>query len=412
MTKNVGSIRVNNSQLNNSDNRRLIEDSFVYYVLISLFCVNFLGRGSFFCLVFGLFAVVKAKKFKLDVCSLFCFILSFASCIASLLYNDIIEAIKCFNFFIMYIVGVNGYYNAVNKKKYLTRVLFSIFAGYALYIVLTYFANLNMVPEYDGQRVLNNFWNGERIAVTLVGLISSVVIGYSGYILLCKKKYFLKIIVFVSLVLVVLINSKTATRTPILLIPIIVGLMFIIYLFSQNSRKALKYIIIAMIVILLAIIAISNNFLGIKAYIETTPIFKRFLNEGGKTSRVQIFQIHLVYFFDYMWGGGNIQKTTGSMAHNFLQQGHDLYGIFATISLVLITVCVLKNIYKLLIKRKKTEIDCLFISMYLAMLIQSFLEPIFTGYPCFYFSFLLIHGVATGYVNNGCRCVECEYEYC
>lgn len=412
MTDCVESITVNNIRLNNSIKRRSIEGSFVYYVLISLFCVNFLGRGSIFCLVFGLFAVVKTKKIKLDICSLFCFILFFASCIASILYSDIIEAIKCLNFFLMYIVGVSGYYNAVNKKKYITKVLFSIFAGYALYIVLTYLANLNTVPEYVGQRVINNFWTGERISVTLVGLISSVVIGYSGYVLLCKKKYCLKIIAIVSLILVILINSKTATRTPILLIPIIVGVMFVLFLFSQNFCKALKYITIAMIGILIVIIMLSSDFLGVKSYIESTPIFTRFQKEWDKTSRVQIFQIHLSYFFDYMLGGGNIQDLTGKMAHNFLQQGHDLYGIFATISLVLITICALRNMCKLLTKRKKTEIDYLFISMYLAMFIQSLLEPIFSGYPCFYFSFLLLHGVAMGYVNNGYRCDEGRYECC
>lgn len=403
MTDCVESIRVNNSRLSNSIKRRSIEDSFVYYVLISLFCINFLGRGSVFCLVFGLFAVVKTKNFKLDICSLFCFIMFLVSCIASIFYSDIIEAIKCLNFFLMYIVGVSGYCNAVNKKKYITMVLFSIFAGYALYIVLTFFANLNTVPEYDGQRVIKNFWTGERISVTLVGLISSVVIGYSGYVLLCKKKYLLKAVAIVSLILVVLINSKTATRTPILLILIVIGGMFLIYLFNQNTYKALKILFFILIIAILAIFLISIDFLGVRRYIESTPVFNRFQNEGVKTSRAQIFQMHLSYFFDYMWGGGNIQEATGEMAHNFLQQGHDLYGIFATVSLVLITICVLRNICKLLIKRKKNEIDYLFISMYFAMLIQSLLEPIFSGYPCFYFSFLLIHGVATGYVNNGYR---------
>lgn len=403
MTEGAWSLRVNNNRLNNSVKRRSIENSFVYYILISLFCVNFLGRGSIVCFIFGLFAVVKTKNFKLDICSLFCFVLAFASCIASMIYSDIIEAIKCWNFFLMYIVGANGYYNAVNKRKYLTEVLFSIFVGYALYIVLTYFANLNAVPEYDGQRVIINFWTKERISVTLVGLMSSVVIGYSGYILFCKKKYFLKAVAVVLLILVVLINSKTATRTPILLLPIVICGIFLIYLFNQNAHKALKILFVILIIVIFAIILINIDFLGIRTYIESTPIFKRFQKEGDKTSRVQIFQIHLSYFFDYMWGGGNIQDLTGMMAHNFLQQGHDLYGIFATTSLVFITICVLRNICKLLIKRKKTEIDYLLISMYLAMFIQSLLEPIFTGYPCFYFSFLLVHGVATGYANNGFR---------
>lgn len=402
MTDSVNYMQTKTKKLDiNKVKTKSIEDSIVFYVLISLFCVNFLGRGSIVCLLFGIFAILKINGFRLDVGTVLCLVLSISSMIASMIYKDLFEAIKCLNFFLMYVVGYNGFYRSIDKKKFITRTVFAIFLGFAAYILLTYLSNLKTVPEYEGQRLIINFWTNERIAVTLVGLISSVVIGYSGYILLCKKRYIAKVFVLLALAIVVLLNAKTATRTPILLIPIVLGLMFIVYLFNQNAIKALKITVVLVICLLVVLVLIDNNIFGIKTYIESTPIFNRFQTEGNKTSRVHIFQENLSYFWDYMWGGGNIEKEVGKAAHNFLQQGHDLYGIFATIPLILITICVLKSIFKLLVKRKKCEMDYLFLSMYISMLIQACLEPIFTGYPCFFFSFLLIHGMATGYIKKG-----------
>lgn len=49
------------------------------------------------------------------------------------------------------------------------------------------------------------------------------------------------------------------------------------------------------------------------------------------------------------------------------------------------------------IARKTAQIK---FPMYLTMLIQACLEPVFTGYPCFMFSFLLIHGMANAYLKT------------
>lgn len=379
---------------------KYIENSLAYFLLISLFCVNFLGRGSIFCLLFGLFAIFKIRNFKLDICTSFCFLLSFSSIIASVIYTDLLEATKCINFLLMYLIGLNGYFKAHHKEIYVKRLVFAIFLGYAIYIFLTFLINRNIQPEYEGQRIIVNFWTKGKIAVTLIGLISSVIIGYAAYVFLCRKKLLLKILVLFSLVLVVLINSKTATRTPILLMLIIAVIMGSVYIFNQKGMQSLKIIVISLLLLTLAGFLISADFMGLRTAIESTPIFRRFQKEGNDTGRTEIFKLHASYFFEYMWGGEYIQAITGQMAHNYLQQGHDLYGFFATIALVCITICVFRNIVKLLKRRNKKEADYLFLSMYTAMLIQMCLEPVFTGYPCYFFSFLLIHGTATGYLYS------------
>ena len=400
MVKNLELKKTNLELKKDLSRAKYVENSLVYFLLISLCCVNFLGRGSIFCLIFGLYAIFKIRNFKLDTCTAFCFLLSFSAIIASIIYTDLVEAIKCMNFLLMYLIGLNGYFKAYHKEMYIKRLVFAIFLGYAIYIFLTFLINRNIQSEYEGQRIIVNFWTREKIAVTLIGLTSSVIIGYAAYVFLCRKKLLLKIFVSFFLALVILINSKTATRTPILLMFIIVVIMGSVYIFNQKGMQSLKIIAISLLLLTLAGFLISADFMGLRTAIESTPIFRRFQKEGNDTGRTEIFKLHASYFFEYMWGGGHIETITGRMAHNYLQQGHDLYGFFATITLVCITICAFRNIVKLLKKRNKKEVDYLFLSMYIAMLIQMCLEPVFTGYPCYFFSFLLIHGTATGYLYS------------
>lgn len=401
--------KTNIVQSKNIDNRqgfaamrrsKYIENSIIYFILISLFCVNFLGRGSIFCLLFSIYAVIKIKFFIFDLNCLVVLLLSLSVTITSLIYGDIFEAAKGINFFLMYLIGFNGFQRAQNKDKYIQKTALFVFWGFFIYIILTYYININITLEYEGQRRLINFWTGEEIAVTLVGLVSSVVIGYSVFILFCIEKFYMKLIAILALFLVVVINAKTATRTPFFLLGLVFVFMFLVNLKSQKQNKKIKILFFTWLLICVLFCLIANNIGGVKTYIDKTPIMQRFLREGDKTSRTTIFKNFLDYTFVYPWGGGKIQEVVGIMAHNYLQQGHDLYGIFATIALIGITISVFKNFFRLIKKRNKKNNDYMLLAMYFSMFIQMCLEPIFKGYPCFFFSFLLIHGATTGYVNN------------
>lgn len=380
--------------------KRAFEDSWIYFILISLFGANFLGRGSIFCLVFGIFALLKfPRRIVIDGSAIWTLILALSAFFVSLVYYNLTEAIKSINFFLMYLVGLNGFYQSKDRLKYVKRVIFAIFLGYTLLVVLTYFGNAGTI-HITGQRILKNFWTGENIAVTLLGLVSSVVIGYFFYAMWCQKRKSIKVIAGVAIIVSFLLNAQTATRTPFVLFAIVMVLMWSIYLINQKGWRAVKMIMVVSSAIIVCFVLLAVDAWGMATYIESTAIFERFMKEGTETGRWHISSVYLNHMLDYMWGGSYIYKQTGYFAHNFLQQGHDLYGICATVALIFLELAFIKNIIVLFLLKRKNEIDYLLMSMYFAMTIQTLLEPIFTGYPCFFFSLLLIHGITNGYLRK------------
>lgn len=381
--------------------RRGFENSRIYYWLVALFCMNFLGRGSIVCTMFAVYAVLRMpRKIILDfsaVCALF---LSVAAFLASMVHYGIVESIKALNFFLMYLIGLNGYYASKDRAAFLEKTIFSIFSGYAIFVMLTWIGNLNGVRMSKNQLVINNIWTGERMATTLAGLLSAVVIGYFFYAMVCQPSKRKKLYALAALGATIALNMETATRTPLVLLAINLIVMTAIYLASQKGRKAVwAFLAIIAGTIVLAIAALRNAF-GIWTRIITSPIFTRFAEEGLNSGRVNIMAEHFRLMLDYPWGGEKIKNAVGAHAHNFLQQGYDYYGVFAAIPLLILGVTLFYNMITLIKLKKKNRFDYLLISMYLSMLIQACLEPVFTGYPCFMFSLLLIHGMTNGYLKT------------
>lgn len=340
------------------------------------------------------------EKCVIDKDAIWALILSLSSFIASVCYYGVSEAIKCLLFFPMYLVGLNHYYSSKSREAFLEKTLFSMFLGYALLVALTCFSNLSGARGSGNQWIIHNFWTGEKIATTLVGLLSSVVIGYSFYALVCQKRKTQKIIVALALITTMHLNIQTATRTPVVLFIMMAVLMTGIYLMNQAGEKAILSYLFVLCAAAACVIAVWFDAYGIRSYMESSPVFIRFLKQGLETSRISIAKEHCYHMWDGILGGNRIQYIVGKTAHNFIQQGYDLYGIFAGISLVALEISFIKNIVKLLLIKKKQGLDHLLISMYFSMIIQAHLEPIFTGYPCFFFSILLMHGMSNGYLRT------------
>lgn len=372
----------------------------IFYSLIVLFCMNFFENGSLLCLIFCIYSLLRINiKINIDFHCILSFLLTIVAFIASFIYFDYNIAIKSLNFFLIYIVGYNYYYLVDNKVKFIKNIIFSIFLGYSILTLLTFIYNYN-TKVIDGQRTILNIWTGEYISVTLIGLLSSVVIGYSFYCFFIQKKIYLKCLAFIFLTITILINMKTATRTPILLLAITYIVLTLIYIFSTNPKKSIKFVAFIIFLFVIFFIFYHQDYFDIKTNILNSPLFKRVKSEKFTTGRIEIFYMHLLSMNVSYFGGGKISNYTGHLAHNFLQEGYDLYGIFGLLILMLIFFSFIRVFCELLLKSNKNAIDYLLISMYISMIIQSFLEPIFSGYPCYFFCLLLIHSIATAYVCN------------
>lgn len=385
---------------------------FLFYVMISFFCMNFMGRGSIVCFIFSTIAIGIMSiclQLRIDKNAILIFMFSFLSFFSSLIYFGATEAIKCWNYVLMYAIGINGYRIVSDNKAFIKKSIFAVFAGYAVYIILTFYANINL-PYVEGQRLIIDFWRHEYIAVTMIGLLSTVVVGYFFYALIACQRLLIKFIALVSVVIALAINIRTATRTPVVLFGIMTVLMFCIWVLEQRGIKALKTISVSMLFIIIFGCIYAFDVLHIRSNLESTPLFMRFSSVGTSTSRIKIMKLYFQYAFDFPWGGGHIEDIVGHPAHNYIQQCYDLYGILATIPLLFISFGFIGNLAKFIGAHGKNDIDYLFISMYISMLLQALMEPVYTGYPCYMFSLFLIHGIASSYLRA--KIMRCDYESC
>lgn len=375
----------------------------LFYMMISLFCMNLFSRGSVVCFIFAVLSVgamaLQYRKLRIDGTTLLVLLFSIVSFLVAGIYFDFVEAIKCLNYVLLYIIGLNGYKISNDKEAFVKRSVFAIFAGFAIYVLLTFYTNLNK-PQIEGQRLIVDFWKQDYVSVTMVGLLSSVVIGYFFYTLMLRRHVLLKLVALFTVVIALTVNVQTATRTPLILFAIMAVLMVCIYLFDQRGEKAFKVLVAIVFLVCVLVCVYTFDIFNVRSYLESTPLFARFLREGASTGRTEIMKLYFSKALDFPWGGGHIEETTGYTAHNYIQQCYDLYGVFATIPLLFITVGFFKNTVALIGTHSKSDIDYLFISMYITMLIQALMEPVYTGYPCFMFSVFLIHGIASAYLRD------------
>ncbi|MBR2443939.1 MAG: hypothetical protein IKB27_00890 [Clostridia bacterium] len=388
--------------------RGKIENSILLYALIALSCMNFLGRGSIVflvCALIGFFMI--NSSLRVDRSFAVIAITSLAMMVTALMHYGINEAIKVLNFMLLYLLFYNGFACATNKIKFIKRTIFSIFAGFAFFIVYTYVYNLN-IDTPDWQRIIYSPWTGEEAAVTLVGLLSAVVIGYSFYAVFCQRKIWLKLLAIASLIIMFLVNIDTATRTPIILSIILFVVMYSINLISLKGHASIKSVVALMLLVCAIFVIYFTDAFGIRTMLLESPLFERFEEEGTETSRWEINKEHAEHMFEHLWGGGGVSEQTDTTPHNYIQEGHDRYGIIAFFGLILMTYYFIKNIVSLIKIKDKKPIDILFISMYLSMLIQMLLEPVFSGYPIIIMALIVIHALASGYLKNRQEALESE----
>ena len=210
-----------------------IENNRIFYMLIVLACMNFYEEGALITLILGLYFLWECN-FRFETDSSFVSMLVVAGCIifTSVIYNrTFVECLKAFNFILLYIVGRRGYTLAEDKEAFIKRTMFAVFLGFFIQLLLHY--SYNFGKTYERARTMYSIWTQQAIAVTLIGLLSAAIIGYSFYgIFLCKKKI-VNALSIGAIVLSVVVNLASATRTPIYLM--FVSFIFIVIIYFSDS---------------------------------------------------------------------------------------------------------------------------------------------------------------------------------
>ena len=372
-----------------------LEHSFVLYILLFLACLNFMGRGPVIFLIFSVWGIIKARKGNIKwTVSTFCYLLmTITALITSLIFFDDKETVKSLVYFLAFAVGYKGYCASVNKNLFIRRVIFAVFAGFLGNLIITYYLNFIVLGHVAGRRELYSFWTNDLMSVTLAGLMSSVPIAYSFYCFFCNQKLIYKVLGLVSIAVIAVVNMGTATRTPFVLI----GLVYVIMLYELFRSGTVKH---KTRLILILSVCFFILFYKVFPIIADSAIAERFDDEGVNTSRVDITFKYMSEMFDFPFGGSEIAKHTHLLAHNFVLESYDMYGIFFFVPMIILLVLIVYRILLIHNIKYKSDVAFLLLAMYVSVFVQIMLEPVIGGYPQLVWVLFLIDGVTIPYLKD------------
>lgn len=376
------------------------ENSYLYRLLLILACLNLMGHGAVLMLGLGLLCLLRYPRLRLSVQTSAIFVLIAAIWVSALVYGrGVTEMIKAANYFLLYAVGYSGYREADDKKKFLTHSFFCIFLGFFLQLSLQYIYNL-IVPPSPYRRIMYSIWTGGETAVTLIGLLCAPLIGYAFYAVVVCKRLWIKVLGVAGLLLSVIVNVKSGTRSPFFLMIGAFAACTLVYLLRQPRKSRLIFLLAVGGAAILAVGAFALDLFGLRTRVMASELVRRFVEEGLQTRRWEILRQFLENMPDYLWGGGQIKAIVGIEAHNYLQQAYDLYGLIAFLALTVITLHFGKNLLLLLIRKQDLATTMLLVGMYVSLFIQCCLEPVITGYPICLWLLLMTDGVATAVLEQ------------
>ena len=372
-----------------------LENSIVFYFLLFLACLNFNGRGPVIFLFFCIWGCLKTYKSKIlwNVSSICYLGMALFASIASILFFEEKEILKSLVYFLAFYIGYKGYMVSGEKQIFVRRLFFSAFVGYFVNLAITYYINFIVIGHIAGKRELYSFWTNDLISVTLAGLMSSVPIAYSFYCFFCRYNIAYKILGIVCVVLVAVVNMGTATRTPFILMGIVYCLLMFELLVSKSEQKKGRIIFLILSLVFIVFYKVLPN-------MENSALVERFSDEGMNTSRIDITITYINNMLDCPFGGSEIYAKTKLLAHNFIFEAYDMYGIIFFFFMVILLTQMIRRVWSLHKLPYKNDVTYLLLSIYIAVGIQVMLEPVIGGYPQLVWTLFLVDGVTIPYLRD------------
>jgi len=372
------------------------------FIFLFLAAMNFFAK--FFYFIFAAFAVIilLEKKIKVDFSVLPYVLLGLLMGI----YNadeGFLSILRCLAYALSFIIGSNLVLNlssdCIDRKQLLEKLQKT---GYALLAAICWgsFVHfmLNFVVNQDFilGRNTNDIWTGERLSATIQAAIACLMSGFAVSMVIAPMKKFSRFIGIIAIIGIMAYNLMLAGRTLLFMVLLIFMIGFVFFLINMKSRsKKVKTLIIIVAILLLLILLFAFNIGGVQEYFFESNLFLRFdgvsdsLIGGERFQRKYLF---LQNVFKYPFGGLHMREQFG-FAHDLLFDGYDEYGFVALLFLLIILVSGIKNLIRLC-KNKDFDIGYKlgFLCVYISILLEFCVEPIFEGVPWLFVCYCLLNG--------------------
>lgn len=248
-----------------------------------------------------------------------------------------------------------------------------------------------------GSEERNNIdvWTNEIMSATGQGALAILGIGVFVALIFSNYKKIVKILAVIGLTLILLYNLVLAGRTILI---ITIGLLLIgcaYKLRHSNSEKKTKILFAVIALVLLAIIAYSNNWFGLRDIITDSNLFKRFEEENIKEDqRGSLKMQYLKNLFLFPWGGGRLNDFVGGYAHDLFLDAYSDAGIITVVFLLAFVIASIAQTVKFVLKTTASyNIKLMVICVNIAALACFLVEPIMQGMAWMFSSYCFIQGV-------------------
>ena len=367
-------------------------------ILISMSSLKLFGNYQevlvilFFILFFYMLYRFKRIVFNVNLLVLIGFSLTYY--LISLKYSQDVSQISIYCVLAYYIglmlVAVNK-----NKDKCIIKYTYAIAIGFFIHAMLNYLVNVNS----DSRNTID-FWTHGVKSASLQAIMLTMIMGTSFFSLICLKEKWKKIIFFICILFAILYDLILSTRTLLIVGGISIAISFIMFVIlnyknnRQEINRCLKTIFFLM---LFVFIFYSINFLGIKNVVNESNFSARMrkidTTEVDK-DRVETQILSIGSLFEYPMGGNNEEIGNLKYAHNMWFDVAKQAGIIPFALLVSFFVINLRNLFNLIKNPKVScELKIFLVGIYVAVLLNFFVEPIMQGEPLFFIMFCMVMGM-------------------
>ena len=367
-----------------------------FWVMLYLASMNFMAKYFYFIFaIFALYCLLK-KKIQFNNATYLYLLLGFL--MALYCYDDgAMAMMRCFGAPFAYLIGYNlsqgaifddDSNEAIQKRSYI--LLSAIAYGSFTHFILNFLYNLGSETE----RNTKDIWSGTTTASTGQAAMGCIMIGFAVALVIASSKKWEQTLGVFLLLSILLYNFVLAGRTLIIILAItaVIGYFYWSRIRLQRSSKFLWILGLCFLLLL----AYVFNIGGVRTFVEESNFFLRFADiteeeilESGRGDKKMFF---LQNSWKYPFGGLHMRDEVG-YAHDLLLDAYDEFGF---LSLFLLLGILYDGIKKMIFicrdETKDVQIRVSFVCVYIALLLEFCVEPIFAGMQWLFVSYSLING--------------------
>ncbi len=279
----------------------------------------------------------------------------------------------------------------VEEKPRIRLIMFMAFA-YLLNVFVLTIVDMSIVGIVNEDRaLLGHSADDDALAATLYGLMSSVGIGMLGVLLARKIGVFQRIISFVVVVMSLLAIVHLINRTGLV---VAVVCLFFTILYRENF-KVFKILLLATILALIGFAFYASGLIDpelLDAYQKREAERGMGLSTAGGRTELWLEALGELLVSPLGW-------EQHGYAHNIWLDMAKIGGWFAFVPFMLATFLYFKRLWSL-IRLPYSNLALLLISMNVAMLLASFVEPVIEGSMLFFAFLMFLWGMTVSVVNK------------